>query len=88
MEGSNAALSLATCQGYEPTISVPNRVNASSETWDIRVRPIAEAVGRSFCKCRYVFRYNSHTQSRQKSLNRVGDSSVYLTVCWMFRWPR
>lgn len=28
------------------------------------------------------------TQARQKSLNRVGDSSVYLTVCWMFLWPR
>jgi hypothetical protein len=26
--------------------------------------------------------------SRQKFLNRVGDSSVYLTVCWMFLWPR
>jgi hypothetical protein len=24
----------------------------------------------------------------QKSLNLVGDSSVYLTVCWMFLWPR
>jgi hypothetical protein len=24
----------------------------------------------------------------QKSLNRSGDSSVYFTVCWMFRWPR
>ena len=26
-------------------------------------------------------------QSRQKSLNRVGDSSVYLTVCWIDRCP-
>jgi len=26
-------------------------------------------------------------QSRQKSLNRVGASSVYRTVCWIDRWP-
>jgi hypothetical protein len=25
--------------------------------------------------------------SRQKSLKRVGDSSVYLTVCWIERCP-
>jgi hypothetical protein len=25
---------------------------------------------------------------RQKFLNRVGASSVYLTVCWMFLCPR
>jgi hypothetical protein len=25
---------------------------------------------------------------RQKSLNRLGASSVYLTVCWMFPCPR
>ena len=24
----------------------------------------------------------------QKSLNRSGESSVYLTVCWMFLCPR
>jgi hypothetical protein len=24
---------------------------------------------------------------RQKSLNRVGESSVYRTVCWIERWP-
>ena len=28
------------------------------------------------------------SQPFQKSLNRVGDSSVYRTVCWMFLWPR
>jgi hypothetical protein len=27
-------------------------------------------------------------QSRQKSLKRIGDNSVYRTVCWMLRWPR
>ena len=27
-------------------------------------------------------------QSLQKSLNRSGAISVYLTVCWMFLWPR
>jgi hypothetical protein len=27
-------------------------------------------------------------QSRQKSLKRPGDNSVYRTVCWMFLWPR
>src|SRR5262245_2007632 len=26
--------------------------------------------------------------SRQKFLNRVGDNSVYRTVCWMLRWPK
>ena len=30
----------------------------------------------------------SYRQSRQKFLNRVGDSSVYRTVCWMFLWLR
>jgi hypothetical protein len=27
-------------------------------------------------------------QSRQKSLNRFGESSLYRTVCWMFLCPR
>ena len=27
-------------------------------------------------------------QSRQRFLKRVGNSSVWRTVCWMFRWPR
>jgi putative tryptophan/tyrosine transport system substrate-binding protein len=27
-------------------------------------------------------------QSFQKSRNRSGESSLYLTVCWMFLWPR
>ena len=30
----------------------------------------------------------SRPQLLQKSLNRVGESSVYLTVCWKFRCPR
>ena len=29
-----------------------------------------------------------HRQFLQKSLNRSGAISVYLTVCWMFLWPR
>jgi len=29
-----------------------------------------------------------HGQSLQKSLNRSGAISVYLTVCWMFLCPR
>ena len=29
-----------------------------------------------------------HGQCLQKSLNRSGAISVYLTVCWMFLWPR
>src|SRR5262249_50805842 len=27
-------------------------------------------------------------ESFQKSRNRSGESSLYLTVCWMFLWPR
>src|SRR5262249_61405275 len=30
----------------------------------------------------------ARVQSLQKSLNRSGAISVYLTVCWMFLWPR
>ena len=29
-----------------------------------------------------------HRQSLQKSLNRSGAISVYLTVCWMFLWAK
>ena len=40
-----------------------------------------------------LLRYALHSSREitvylQKSLNRSGDSSVYLTVCWMLRWPR
>jgi hypothetical protein len=35
----------------------------------------------------YIVQPRVH-QSRQRSRNRVGDSSVYLTVCWIAQWPR
>ena len=31
-------------------------------------------------------KYEYH--SRQKFLNRIGDNSLYRTVCWMLRCPR
>ena len=44
------------------------------------------------CEARRIGRDDSRpqtaAQSFQKSRNRSGESSLYLTVCWMFLWPR
>ena len=36
----------------------------------------------------FVLALSPGVHLRQKSLKRVGESSVYLTVCWMLRCPR
>src|SRR5262249_18310772 len=38
-------------------------------------------------RCRRLIRAQGDRQSLQKSLNRSGAISVYLTVCWMFLCP-
>jgi hypothetical protein len=57
---------------------------------------VLRLTNRNFRVCRAAPDGNKHGDHiqlasqihRQKSRKRSGASSVYLTVCWMFRWPR
>jgi hypothetical protein len=49
-------------------------------------RALAEAIQEADNLIRRTVSRAAH--SRQKFLNRIGESSVYRTMCWISRWPR
>jgi len=51
-------------------------------------RPRIGTETRPTCSPCGTLRERNYARSRQKSLNRVGDSSVYRTVLLMFRCPK
>jgi hypothetical protein len=56
-----------------------------------RSAPVAFSPFKAVSAFRPISSSNGHETGRphlQKSLNLVGDISVYRTVCWMFLWPR
>jgi hypothetical protein len=58
------------------------RLAKAEWTWPTKMTVYAPGFSRRFP---VLIRGLKSGHSRQKFLNRVGDSSVYLTVCWIFR---
>jgi hypothetical protein len=74
-------------------ILVTNPQQCHRRAWRPPSRLLCQVAGRwlpapSGCACHTRLHVRRRFQPRQKSLNRSADSSVYLTVCWMFRCPR
>jgi hypothetical protein len=65
-----------------PSECIPRNQRAS----DLYGMAPSSSNGRIFRAARWIL--PRHRQSLQKSLNRSGAISVYLTVCWMFLCPR
>src|SRR5260370_21142070 len=81
------ASNLQACGGCDIQFGIP-RANLSA---DLKSR-LAPSLSLSFLppsfEPRARARPQTAAQSFQKSRNRSGESSLYLTVCWMFLWPR
>src|SRR5262249_22791871 len=69
-----------------PRERIPRKMRPPAGEGSLRYGASFSSNGRIFRAARWILR--RHRQFLQKSLNRSGAISVYLTVCWMFLWPR